>query len=100
MIIGTVYLRDHINTVRSACIQRDQYSIDLIDKAIVAQVENNLHYRDGKVYDKLFGLSSEYLDEAPVYKSEQECAEWEFCGYICNSAWRLQNGYPALFKKK
>lgn len=98
----TVYLKDNIDVVRQECIKRNQdgydYSLDLINQAIEAQVKDNLRYRNGKTYCNVFGVGSEYVHKSdiPVYESESECAIWEFSGYVRNSASRLSRGFSVI----
>jgi hypothetical protein len=97
----TVYLKDHVDTVRQECIKRNDtiyYPVELIDRAIHAQIGNELRYRNGKTYDKCFGVCSEYVNDfdIPNYEEESTCALWEFSGIVMNSAGRLHRGYSAI----
>jgi hypothetical protein len=96
-----VYLKDNIDTVRQECIDRNKpgwdYPLELIDKAIEAQVGQNLRYRNGKTYDK-DGCLSQYTcsTDVPEYESDQEAAKWELTSHVRNSANRLYKGFTAI----
>lgn len=100
----TIYLKNHVDTVRAECLRRNDpltqydYSEALINQAIAAQIENNLRYRDGKTYDRCFGLASEYVNKSdvPHYTNDSEAATWEFSGHVRNSASRINRGHTAI----
>ena len=93
--MNTVYLKDHIETVKKECLRRnktDHYiSPDLIDLAIQANVKWNLRYNkaNGKTYSDQFGHGpcAEYVNKSdvPKYDDDSQAAVWEFTGIVRNS---------------
>lgn len=97
----TVYLKNHVATVRAECISRNEdghsYSPELIDQAIAAQIKNRLRYRNGRTFDRS-GWISEYVykTDVPQYTDLNECARWELSGHVRNSASRIFRGFTAI----
>ncbi len=102
----TVWLKDNVNAVKAECLKRNRidisghdYSEDIIDKAIQAQIGNNLRYNTkGKTYDNQFGVVSEYTNklDVPIYNTDEELAKWEFVGHVRNSASRIYRGLKPI----
>jgi hypothetical protein len=96
----TIYLRDFKEHVRFECIKKYSNSISFldIDSALTAQIQNNLHYHNGKTFDNENGVIAEYCNQIdiPKYENDSDCAKHEFVGIVMNSASRLSRGYTAI----
>ncbi len=99
--MNTIYLFDHSETVKAACLKRNQlghdYSLELIDQAISIHLSDDLRYNltSGQTRNNSIGVISEFVNKSdiPVYESDSDAAEWAFCGMIRNTANMIKNGF-------
>ncbi len=100
----TIYLVDHIETVRAAALKRNEpgynYSPELIDKAIQAHIGDELRYNlsTGITYNKSLGWCSKFVnqEDIPVYDSHDDAAEWSFTGMVRSSCSSFLRGYALI----
>ena len=106
--MSTIFLKDHKEIVlnfaleieRNSAKPNSYFNEKEIREAVEAQINDNLRYnkKSGITRNTSDGITCKYVykKDIPKYSSSEECAKWEFLGFVRNSASRKKRGYSLI----